>query len=68
MNNGIAPALPLKHTSEAAFNEVMKINYKAPFFPIQAVADHIRDDGRIINVSSGFRPIPHMRLPRTRLG
>ena len=58
MNNaGIAPALPLKQTSEAAFDEVMTINYKAPFFLIQAVADHIRDNGRIINVSTGFTRI-----------
>ncbi|MBO9198357.1 SDR family oxidoreductase [Rhizobium sp. 16-449-1b] len=56
-NAGIAPALPLKQTSEAAFDEVMAINYKAPFFLIQAVADHIRGNGRIINVSTGFTRI-----------
>lgn len=56
-NAGIAPALPLKQTSEAAFDEVMTINYKAPFFLIQAVADHINDNGRIINVSTGFTRI-----------
>jgi len=56
-NAGIAPALPLKQTSEAAFDEVMTINYKAPFFLIQAVADHIRDNGRIVNVSTGFTRI-----------
>lgn len=56
-NAGIAPALPLKETSEAVFDEVMTINYKAPFFLIQAVADHIRDNGRVINVSTGFTRI-----------
>lgn len=56
-NAGIAFALPLKQTSEAAFDEVMTINYKAPFFLIQAVAEHIRDNGRIINVSTGFTRI-----------
>jgi len=56
-NAGIAPALPMKQTSEAAFDEVMTINYKAPFFLIQAVADHIRENGRIINVSTGFTRI-----------
>jgi NAD(P)-dependent dehydrogenase (short-subunit alcohol dehydrogenase family) len=55
-NAGIAPALPLKQTSEAAFDEVMTINY-TPFFLIQAVGDHIRDNGRIINVSTGFTRI-----------
>jgi len=56
-NAGIAPAVPLKQTSEAVFDEVMTINYKAPFFLIQAVAGHIRDNGRIINVSTGFTRI-----------
>ncbi|UTS88261.1 SDR family oxidoreductase [Rhizobium anhuiense] len=56
-NAGIAPAIPLKQTSEAAFDEVMTINYKAPFFLIQAAADNIRDSGRIINVSTGFTRI-----------
>ena len=53
-NAGIAPALPLAQTSEPAFDELMTINFKAPFFLIQVVADHIRDNGRIINVSTGF--------------
>lgn len=53
-NAGIAPATSLSQTSEHAFDELMTINLKAPFFLIQAVADHIRDNGRIINVSTGF--------------
>lgn len=56
-NAGIAIALPLTQTSEAVFDEVMTINYKAPFFLIQAVADHMRNNGRIINVSTGFTRI-----------
>jgi 3-oxoacyl-[acyl-carrier protein] reductase len=53
-NAGVAPALSLAHTSEAVFDETLTINLKAPFFLIQAVADHIRDNGRIINISTGF--------------
>lgn len=53
-NAGVAPAIPLAQTSEAVFDEIMTINLKAPFFLIQAVADHIRDNGRIINISTGF--------------
>jgi NAD(P)-dependent dehydrogenase (short-subunit alcohol dehydrogenase family) len=53
-NAGIAPAASLADTSETVFDELMTINVKAPFFLIQAVADHIRDNGRIINVSTGF--------------
>lgn len=56
-NAGIAPAIPLADTSEAAYDELMAINFKAPFFLIQAVASHIRDNGRIINVSTGFTRI-----------
>ncbi|MCO5731345.1 SDR family oxidoreductase [Rhizobium sp. SSA_523] len=56
-NAGIAPALPLSQTSEDVFDDVMTINYKAPFFLIQAVANHIRDNGRIINISTGFTRI-----------
>lgn len=56
-NAGIAPAVPLKQTTEEVFDEVMVINCKAPFFLIQAVADHIRDNGRIVNVSTGFTRI-----------
>lgn len=53
-NAGIAPATSIGDTSEAAFDELMTINFKAPFFLIQAAADDISDNGRIINVSTGF--------------
>lgn len=53
-NAGIAPALSLGQTSESVFDEVMAINLKAPFFLIQAVAEHMSDNGRIINISTGF--------------
>ena len=53
-NAGVAPALSLAATTEVDFDEVMTINLKAPFFLIQAAAGHIRDNGRIINVSTGF--------------
>lgn len=53
-NAGIAPALPLAETTEVIYDEIMTINLKAPFFLIQTLADHIRDNGRIINVSTGF--------------
>ncbi|WP_321922353.1 SDR family oxidoreductase [Paraburkholderia guartelaensis] len=53
-NAGVAPAIALSQTSESVFDEVLTINFKAPFFLIQAIADHIRENGRIINVSTGF--------------
>lgn len=51
---GISPAISLMETSEPVFDEIMAVNMKAPFFLIQAAADHIRDNGRIINISTGF--------------
>lgn len=53
-NAGVAPAIPLTQTSESVFDEVVTVNLKAPFFLMQTLADHIRDHGRIINVSTGF--------------
>lgn len=53
-NAGITLAQSLPETSEGAFDELMAINLKAPFFLIQALADDIRDHGRIINISTGF--------------
>jgi 3-oxoacyl-[acyl-carrier protein] reductase len=56
-NAGVAPAISLAQTSESAFDELMSINLKAPFFLIQAAADRIRDNGRIITISTGFTRI-----------
>ncbi|QBR02952.1 SDR family oxidoreductase [Paraburkholderia pallida] len=53
-NAGVAPAVSLAQTRESTFDELLTINFKAPFFLIQTVADHIRDNGRIINISTGF--------------
>jgi 3-oxoacyl-[acyl-carrier protein] reductase len=53
-NAGVAPAVSLAQTSESLFDEILTINLKAPFFLIQVLADHIRDKGRIINISTGF--------------
>lgn len=56
-NAGIARELSLAETTESDFDETITVNLKAPFFLIQALADHIRDDGRIINISTGFTRI-----------
>ncbi len=53
-NAGIAPAISLMETSEPVFDEIVAVNVKAPFFLIQAAANQIRDNGRIINISTGF--------------
>lgn len=53
-NAGIAPALSLLETTESNFDEIINVNFKAPFFLIQKFFDHIQDNGRIINISTGF--------------
>lgn len=53
-NAGIAPAIPLEDTTVSQFDEIMNVNFKAPFFLIQKLSNHLRDNGRIINVSTGF--------------
>lgn len=53
-NAGIALAITLAQTGETEFDDLFTVNVKAPFFLIQALAPHIRDNGRIINISTGF--------------
>jgi 3-oxoacyl-[acyl-carrier protein] reductase len=56
-NAGIAPAGPMVDTSEALFDEVMLVNFKAPFFIIQGAYSHLNDNGHVVNVSTGFTRI-----------
>jgi 3-oxoacyl-[acyl-carrier protein] reductase len=56
-NAGIAPAAPMVETSEAMFDEVMNVNFKAPFFIIQGAYAHLNDNGHVVNVSTGFTRI-----------
>lgn len=56
-NAGIAPAGPITDTTEALFDEVMTVNFKAPFFIIQGAYAHLNDNGHVVNVSTGFTRI-----------
>ena len=51
-NAGIGQVLTLEESTEESFDEVMNINVKAPFFIIQKALPRLRDEGRIINISS----------------
>ena len=53
-NAGIAPAIPFEETSIETFEDVINVNVKAPYFITQAASPFIRNDGRIINISTGF--------------
>jgi len=51
-NAGIATRLPLEETSEAQFERLFSVNVKGPFFMVQHALPLLRDNGRIINLSS----------------
>ncbi|HYP75674.1 MAG TPA: SDR family oxidoreductase [Polyangiaceae bacterium] len=53
-NAGIGVYASLAQTSEAQFDELMKVHLKAPFFLTQTLLPLIVDGGRILNVSSGL--------------
>ncbi|WP_344839034.1 SDR family NAD(P)-dependent oxidoreductase [Actinocorallia longicatena] len=51
-NAGILNNAPVGEVTERAWDELFTINMKAPFFLVQALLPALRDDGRIINLSS----------------
>lgn len=52
-NAGIGLYGNIEMTTESSFDEVFAINVKAPFFLIQQALPRLREEGRIINISSG---------------
>jgi NAD(P)-dependent dehydrogenase (short-subunit alcohol dehydrogenase family) len=61
-NAGIYPFGGVANTTEAAWDEAMDVNLKAPFFLIQAVAEQMAknpDGGRIVNISSTAGILPN---------
>jgi 3-oxoacyl-[acyl-carrier protein] reductase len=56
-NAGVGLSASIEETTEEAFNEIMSINVKAPFFLIQQALPRLRDEGRIINLSSAVTRI-----------
>jgi NAD(P)-dependent dehydrogenase (short-subunit alcohol dehydrogenase family) len=53
-NAGIGLHTPFAETTEAQFDELVRIQFKAPFFLTQALLPLIADGGRILNVSTGL--------------
>ncbi|WP_163856853.1 SDR family oxidoreductase [Paenibacillus elgii] len=51
-NAGIGQIVSLDETTEQSFDEVMKINVKAPLFVTQQALPRLKDGGSIINISS----------------
>jgi len=59
-NAGIGQMLTIEETTEQSFDEVMTVNVKAPLFVIQQALPRLKDEGRIINISSF---VTRMALP-----
>ncbi|NJJ39141.1 SDR family oxidoreductase [Paenibacillus apii] len=61
-NAGIGTSQPFEETTEESFDELFAVNVKAPFFLVQQALPLLRNEGRIINISSGVTRIafPHI--------
>lgn len=53
-NAGIGGYSPFAETSEAAFDALVAVHFKGPFFLTQKLLPLLADGGRIINVSTGL--------------
>jgi NAD(P)-dependent dehydrogenase (short-subunit alcohol dehydrogenase family) len=53
-NAGMGQHALIAETTEAQFDELMKVHLKGPFFLTQALLPLIADGGRILNISSGL--------------
>lgn len=51
-NAGIGTQGTIEETTEEMFDELISVNIKAPFFLIQKAMPRLRNEGRIINISS----------------
>ncbi|GAA1355677.1 glucose 1-dehydrogenase [Streptomyces beijiangensis] len=62
VNNAAAPieVAPIAETDEADFDRTMAVNAKSVFLTVRYAARHLRDGGRIVNISSlnTVRPAP----------
>jgi 3-oxoacyl-[acyl-carrier protein] reductase len=52
-NAGVASFAPIVEIDENTFDSMFSVNCKGVFFSMQDAAKHLRDGGRIVNISSG---------------
>ena len=62
-NSGIDNRKTIDHVTEAEFDRMVQINFRAPFFLIQTLLPHINDGGRIINLSSMVTRAAFIAMP-----
>lgn len=53
-NAGIAVAATFADTTEAAFDELLRVNFKGVFFLTQRLLPRLANDGRIVNITGGL--------------
>ncbi|MBN9431713.1 MAG: SDR family oxidoreductase [Bosea sp.] len=58
VNNAGRSAKEGVEASEEAFDSLVALNMKTPFFVTQALAPRLADGGRIVNISSGLAKLP----------
>jgi NAD(P)-dependent dehydrogenase (short-subunit alcohol dehydrogenase family) len=51
-NAGVSQRAVIEEVSEDDLDHILQVNLKSPFFLIKALLPHLRDGGRIINISS----------------
>ena len=51
-NAGISQRATIEEVSEGDFDRSLQVNLRSPFFLIKALLPHVREGGRIINISS----------------
>lgn len=61
-NAGIGTSNTFEETTEESFDEVFAVNVKAPYFLTQQALPLLRNEGRIINISSGVTRIAYPHL------
>jgi NAD(P)-dependent dehydrogenase (short-subunit alcohol dehydrogenase family) len=67
-NAGIGKEGTVETTSEAVFDELMDVNVKGAFFVTQAAISRLRNDSRIINLSSALSRHPYPRMAVYSMG
>ena len=67
-NAGIGSQGTIETTSEEAFDELMAVNVKGPFFVTQEALPRLRDGSRIINLSSALSKHPYPRMTAYSMG
>ncbi|MBD2871811.1 SDR family oxidoreductase [Paenibacillus arenilitoris] len=58
-NAGMGIPESFEETTETAFDAIFAVNVKAPFFLVQQSLSRIRNEGRIVNISSGVTRVAY---------